>query len=170
MSSGTSNKKTGRAAAMRAWMKDAPGAFTTAQLCTALGILDAAGRDLVRRDIHDFLSRGEIKRAPDKRIRRQNTGRYRYVHTWRKMRKAAPLKTKILKAMRLISFHGPFAVTDVLSFSGAPDRSHIDKLLKRLIDQGYVERVGQRRRLCSHGLEDLFKVIDTNRFRIEVMR
>jgi hypothetical protein len=155
---------------MRAWMKAAPGAFTTAQLCAALGIPDAAGRDLVRRDLHDFLRRGEIRRAPDKRIRRQNTGRYRYVHTWRKGLKDAPLKTKILKAMRLISFHGPFAVTDVLSFSGAPDRSHVDKLLKRLIEQEYVERVGERKRLCSHGLEDLYMVKDTNRFRIEVMK
>ncbi len=152
---------------MRAWMKAKHGGFTTVQLCDALGILDVAGRDAVRRDLCDFLKRGEIVRAPDKRIRRQNAARYRYIHSWRKMEHNAPLKAKILKAMYVSS---SFAVTDVQRLSGAPKRSFIDKTVYRLEKAGLLKRVG--RRLCAHGAgaEQIYHITDRDRFRIEEMR
>lgn len=152
---------------MRDWMKAQKGAFTACRLCDALGVNGSDDRDAVRRDLHDFLKRGEIERAPDQRIRRQNPGRYRYVHTWRKGAKDTPLKAKILKAMYV---SGSFAVTDVQRLSGAPRRSFIDKLVRRLETEGRLKKVG--RRPCAHGAgaEQIYHIADRDRFRIEVMR
>lgn len=166
MSSGT--PKTSLAGRMREWMRNRPGPFSKRELCDGLEIPRGKDRDQVQKALRDFARRGEIVVVQDKRIRRQTATRWRFVIGVRLKAKPGDNKDKILKAMRMISFQEPFAVSDIERMTGA-GRSHIDKLVSRLLRQGHLRQEGFRARSSSYGRESLYRVVDTNRFRLEVM-
>lgn len=162
--------KTGLAKRMRAWMKGRKRPFGISEIYS--GLLLPAGKERAKaaNAMPDFLNRGEIVRVSDKQNRRQPAQKYRYNHAWQSGHKAGQIEGKICKAMRLISFHEPFAVSDIQRLTGLTERNYIDKLTRRLLADGHLKREGSRSRATSYGKETLYRVVNADRFRVEVMR
>ncbi|HRT70737.1 MAG TPA: hypothetical protein P5308_05195 [Syntrophales bacterium] len=154
---------------MREWMAAQSGTFTSTQLCDGLDIPHGKERDKVRNALFDFLRRGEIARKTDKRKRRQHSCCYIYITQPDVISRGGQVQEKIFKAMRLLSFHEAFAVTDIQRMTGT-DRNYIDKLTQRLVKAGYLKRDGYRSRSASYGREAVYRVVNTDRFRVEVMK
>lgn len=149
--------KTGLAASIRAWASGRKKPFRPADLCGGIGVPPSGDRNRVRRAMTDFMARGEIERAGD--------GRYRYNHAWKRLGKPPVLKAKLLKAAYVA---GPaFTVADLMRWSEAPDRSYVQKVLRRLIRSGHVARAGTCR--VPLGRENLYRVPDRERFRKELL-
>lgn len=161
--------KTGLASRMREWMEAQTGAFTSMQLCDGLDITRGTERDKVRTSLGDFIRRGEIARKTDKRKRRQHSSCYIYVKRPEIVFEGGQVQEKIFKAMRLLSFHEAFAVTDIQRMTGT-DRNYIDKLTRRLVKAGHLKHDGYRSRSASYGREAVYRVVNTDRFRVEVMK
>lgn len=157
--------RTGMTARMRAWMQ-AQGnlKFTPVQVSSGLDLPLGIERDKLRRIMGDFIRRGEIIQSLDKRKRRQFV--YRYNHQW-KRKPQGTINKKVYKAMYVSV--GSFAVTDIQRLSGEQKRSNIEKIVRMLVLGGYLQKVG--RRLCSHGAgaENLYRVTNRDRFRLQVM-
>ena len=155
--------KTGIASQMRSWMADRKGSFSLEQLLEAMRIPTGKERDTARRALRDFIHRGEVLRI-EQNIRQT----FRYNAAWRSPLKGN-IRPKVLKAMRLLSFHGCFAVSDIQRMAEVPDRSYVGKITRRLTNAGYLSRQGKRH--CAHGSgeEFLYRMVDVDRFRIEVM-
>jgi len=158
--------KTGLADRMRAAMKARNGKFVPVQLADDLGLPKGKERDKLRNALGDFVKRGEILQVLDKRNRRQIF--YRYNDKWRRPFQGT-INKKVFKAM-YVSIEA-FAVTDIQRLSGAKKRSHVEKIVKRLVEAGYLQNVG--RRACAHGAgaETLYNVplAGRDKFRLEVM-
>ncbi len=153
---------------MRAWMCGRTYKFTMAHLCEALVIKPGAEHDRVYKAMQDFIQRGEV-------VPLRADGRckvplpwFAYNPTWHRMNKGV-LNQRIYKAMRILSFHGPFTVADVLRATGSDDRNYIDKVTRRLAKQGHLRLVATTQ-LSSGGRLKYYRVIDTDRFLLEVMR
>ncbi len=71
--------------------------------------------------------------------------------------------------MRLLSFHRSFTVADIQRATQSDDRNWIDKTTRRLVKDGYL-RIDGERNIPQGGRERFFRVIDTDRFLLEVMR
>lgn len=164
---------------MREWMSARNRPFYFCLLLDGLGIFGGPVRYYVFRVLQDFIDRGEVcvkvqisRSGPDhmKKIMSGEIGGdwYYYNHSWRRP-SDAPLKKKILRAMRLISFHDPFSVADVQNLAGAAERSYVDLLIRNLAKENYVHRVGVR--TCPHGVgkESLYRVSDLGRFRVDLL-
>jgi len=161
--------KTGRAAAMRAWMQGQKKPWTALDCCIGLGIDPGPLRERVRMDIGDFVKRGEIVVAGQvvKRNRLQNA--YRYANNYRTgQARPGVLGPKIYKAMYVSCRE--FALSDIQRLSGVPKRSLLDKLIGPLRTGGYLQVVGRRR--CAHGAgaETLYRIANRDKFRLEVMK
>jgi hypothetical protein len=161
--------KSGLASRMRAWMETQQRSFTPTQLCEALDIAPGKGRERVRSSLADFIKRGEIAKKNDKRKRRQNYSSYVYSKTPAIGFEGGKVQEKIFKAMRLLSFHNPFSVTDIQRMTDT-DRNYIDKLTRRLVQAGHLKHEGYRSRSSSYGRESVYRVVNTDRFRVEVMK
>lgn len=160
--------KNGLAKTMREWMSAMTQPFTVAMLCDSLGIDGRDNRQQVRYAKKDFLKRGEILRAGEKRILRQAVMHYRYNPAWNGGYAArATLRPIILKAMHV---SGQFTVSDIIRLSDAPGRPYVGQIVKRLGNAGYLRRVGRRRCVGSNSVEALWIVNDQDKFRLEVMR
>ena len=122
-------------------------------------------KDALLKRLHDFEKRGEISRVRPRRNQRQTS--YRYSHNWKPGSKEAVKKDKIYRAMYVST---TFTVSDIQRLTDAPDRSHLDKTVKRLTDKGFLQVVGFR--LCNHsiGKERLYHIVDRMRFKLEVQR
>jgi hypothetical protein len=170
--------KAGLPARMREWMSGRPGTFGFNSMCTGLDIPQGPVRQYVRRTLEAFVDRGEVQREDRKTstltaalkliMKGVEISKYRYNHSWRRP-SDAPTKKKILRAMRLISFHDPFSVADVQGLAGTPERSYVDLLIRKLVKDNYLRRVGVR--ACPHGVgkESLYRVTDSTRFRVDLL-
>ena len=165
---GRSIPRTGLAGRMRAWMSTQAKPFTALDVSVGLGVPPGKEREKVSMVIRDFTRRGEIVPEAEKRIRRQNLWRYRYNRDWKPDRPAR-LAEKAYKAMRLISFKEGFALADIEKSTGQ-GRNYIDKLAKDLLKAGHLRKEGYRRRTGSYGREAVYRVVNTDRFLIEVMK
>lgn len=173
-SAAQNTKKTGLAGRMREWMAARAGnkrqrRFTACQISDALEIPHGEPRQSVHNVLWDFLSRGELTYVKDRLKHPYKTlleERYfLYVHDWRKVLRGS-LNRKIFKAMYV---SGAFAATDIQRLTGL-DRAWIDKLIIRLRKEGHIQII--RRRRCAHGAgaENIYHVINRDRFKLEVMR
>lgn len=161
--------KTGLASRMREWMEAQTGAFTSMQLCDGLDITRGTERDKVRTSLGDFLRRGEIAKTIQKRKRRQHSSLYVYVKRPGIVFEGGKVQEKVFKAMRLLSFHEAFSVSDIQRMTST-DRNYIDKLTKKLVQAGHLKHDGYRSRSASYGRESVYRVVNTDRFRVEVMK
>jgi hypothetical protein len=168
--------KTGVADIMREWMKARAGniterRFTTCEMAEALGVmLKTSGapalwdaRAKLRDALKDFIKRGEVKvLIYAKRNRRQ----FLYVHDWRKELKGK-INRKLFKAMYVSQ---DFSVTDIKRLTGLIDRNWIDKLVRKLKKDGYIQQI--QRRLCAHGsgVEAIWHIVNRDKFNTELMR
>jgi hypothetical protein len=161
--------RTGLAGRMRGWMS-AQGnkPFTTADVSDGLGVPPGKGREKVSTVLRDFTRRGEIIPETEKRIRRQNVWRYRYNSGWKPDR-PAHLAEKAYKAMRITSFKEGFSLADIEKSTGQ-GRNYIDKLAKALLKAGHIRKEGYRRPAGCYGREAVYRVVNTDRFLIEVMK
>lgn len=152
---------------MREWMKaQKRRPFTKRDVYLGIGIDDPEIRAVVRNAFKDFTDRGEIALLPpDKRNLRQDICRYRYNHAWRNAQKGV-LKPMIFKAMYV---SGTFAATDIARLTDQK-RDWIDRVIKTLRAQGHIAQVGRRN--CAHGAgaENLYHIVNRDRYRLEVMR
>lgn len=171
--------KAGLPARMREWMSARTGPFYFCVLCAGLGIPQTSVRYYVYRTLQNFVKRVEIRRevrihrpGPDhmKKIMSGEIGGdwYFYNHSWSRSTDA-PMKKRILRAMRLISFREPFSVADVQGLANAPERSYVDQLIRKLVKQNYLCRIGIQ--VCPHGVgkESLYRVTDLTRFRLDLL-
>lgn len=160
--------KDGLAKTMRTWMSAQKQPFAMAMLCDALAIFGRENRQQVFSARKDFLKRGEILRAGEKRNRRQVVMFYRYNSAWKS---GYAVRGKLLpKILKAIYVSGPFAVSDIVRLSEAPGRQYVDQIVRRLAKAGYLRGVGRRRCADSNSVEALWIVNDRDRFRLEVMR
>ena len=157
--------KTGLASRMRAWMSGRTYKFTAAHLCDALG---EQKRDSVYKALQDFVQRGEVVPLGTDRRSKSPVEYYAYNPAWHRVDNGV-LKKRICKAMRLISFKEPFTVADIQRATQSDDRNYIDKLVRRLVRAGHLRQEGARN-LPQGGREKFYRVIDTDRFLLEVMR
>lgn len=172
--------KAGLSTRMREWMSARTRPFYFAQMCDGLDIPLGPIRYFVLRTLQKFVERGEVQKdawipGASERANEKKTmagelwgAPYTYNHSWRR-RTDAPMKEKILRAMRLISFRDSFSVADVQALASAPERSYVDMLIRKLVKDNYVHRVGIR--ACPHGVgkESLYRVPDLDRFRVDLL-
>lgn len=171
--------KAGLSTRMREWMSARTRPFYFGLMCAGLGIPQGPVRYFVLRTLRKFVERGEVARevrvlclSPARRekiISGEDFGAdYTYNHSWRRA-PDAPVKKRILRAMRLISFREPFSVAELQSLASVPERSYVDLLIRNLVKNNYVYRVGVR--VCPHGVgkESLYRVTDLNRFRVDLL-
>jgi hypothetical protein len=151
---------------MRAWMVAQKWPFSVSKMCEALGIPPGKDRECAYWALKDFLRRGEA--MVHGRTRSGRAATYRYNHGWRPARKGT-LRGKILKAMHVYAGEA-FSSSDIQRFSGARDRNFVNKIIRKLVSENYLNRAGKRRCAHGYGREYLYMVADRKRFRVEVMR
>ena len=160
--------KTGLAAQMRGWMADRSYKFTAAHVCEALEIKPGAARDRVYKALADFVQRGEVVPLGNDRRCKVPLSWFAYNPSWHRVDNGV-LNRRIYKATRLISFREPFTVADIQRSTQSEDRNWIDKIVGKLIKSGHL-RLEAERKLPQGGREKFYRVIDTDRFLLEVMR
>ena len=172
--------RAGLPARMRQWMSGLNGSFSFGYMCKCLEIPQGPVRLYVLRTLQKFVKRGEVKRRlltavpPTEEMRQEIIAgyfpgaSYRYDHSWHRP-SDAPLKKRILKCMRLISFRDPFSVVDLQNLANAPERSYPDKLIKQLLKEKYLSCVGVRNCQGRKGKESLYRVADLDKFRIDLL-
>lgn len=136
--------------------------FTTAAICDGLGIIPGQSRERVANALGDFRRRGEVTvAAPDRRGR----PRYRYNPHWRPKTKGT-LNKRVYKAMYVSA---SFATADLERLVGGATRNHIEKIVRRLAEQGMLTQTGRRPCIGGAGVEAVWRIVDRDRFRREVM-
>lgn len=149
--------KTGLATRIREWASRRRKPFSLISLYKGLGLTPGKPRERARNAIPDFLARGEMERA--------GGGRYRYNPKWKPQGLPSPLKGRLIKACYVA---GPvFKATDIMRWAEAPKRNYVQKLLKKLVQSGYVMKVGMRK--VPQGRENLYRISDRARFRKDLM-
>ncbi len=158
--------KTGLAGRMRSWMEAQQALFTLQTLYDAMDAILPKSRDTIRLALRDFIRRSEV--TTGERNRRQNASLFVYQGRPANTSPDGKVRQRVYKAMRLLSFKEPFAISDIRRMTGA-DRNYIDKLARKLLEDGHLKREGYRPRSSSYGKEAVYRVINTDRFRLEVM-
>ena len=163
--------KTGLTTRMRAWMQARTGSagmrrFFSRELYAALEIPLGDERQKARNALTDFLTRGEVTFRFNRKRKRRH---YLYNQAWHKAQKGK-INQKMFKAMYVSN---DFAVTDIVRLVGIKkqkDRNWIDKKVRWLKKEGYLQQVG--RRVCAHGsgAEKLWRVTDRDTFKLELMK
>lgn len=160
--------KTGLAGILRDWMKSRTGTktqrrFTITQLCDALCVPTGATREKVIKALDDFHARGEVVTYFNQKHKRRQ---YLYIQDWKAVLRGH-INRKIYKAMYV---SGDFAVTDVQRLTGIADRDWMDKIVRKLVQAGHLTVI--RRRRCAHGAgaENIYHVVNRDKFKLEVMR
>jgi len=146
---------------MRSWMALQKRSFSAMQVNVALKLKPGWERDQGSKALRDFLRRGEISIAPNKNGDRL----YLYNKGWKTIGKGM-LKPKVLKAIYVSNI---FTVNDIQRLSEAPDRSHLDKIIKKLVSGGFLRIVG--RQVCGHGagVERQYHIVNREKFRLELL-
>ena len=158
--------KTGRAQEMRAWMRRRRKPFAPADVSAGLGIPPGPERERVARALRDFLRRGEVAR-----VGQAGQGYlYLYNKAWRREETDSPLKDRIHKAIYLAGSSGVFSSAEIerLATDGT-SKNFISKTIKALVDGWFLETVGRRKRERAYGLENVYRITDRERFRMEVL-
>ena len=162
--------KTALAKRMREWMRSRTGSvgerrFFSRELYEGIGIPKGYQRQIARNALTDFLLRGEVAFRFNRKRKRRH---YLYNLTWRRALKGR-INRKIFKAMYVSA---SFAVTDIVRLVGIKkqeERNWTDKIVRRLVKDGYLQQ--HSRRLCAHGsgAEKVYRVVDRDRFNLEIM-
>jgi hypothetical protein len=165
---GKKTPKTGLAATMREWMKSRTGTktqrrFTIEQMAEALGIAPGDEHQKLRNTLGDFENRKEVKSYF---LKKHNRRQYLYCHDWKAELKGK-INRKIFKAMYVSQ---NFAVTDIQRLTGLQDRCWVDKIVRQLKKDAHLQQVQRRR--CAHGAgaEIVYRIVDHDKFKLEVMR
>lgn len=160
--------KTGLAKRMREWMRARTGTkiqrrFSVAQICEALEIQPGEQHEQLVKALGDFVRRNELITYQNKKYNRRQ---YLYVRDWMKELRGS-INRKIYKAMYVSH---EFATTDIQRLTGLTDRDWLDKITKQLKDDGYIQQI--RRRRCAHGAgaENIYNIVNRDRFKLELMR
>ncbi|MDZ4241998.1 MAG: hypothetical protein U1D99_04135 [Candidatus Omnitrophota bacterium] len=156
--------KTGLAGRMRDWMCGRAYKFTCPGIAGALGIPEGQ-RDQVHKALQDFVARGEVAPLGADRRCKAPVAYFAYNPSWHRRNKGV-LNKRIYKAMWVCE---RFTVSDIVKMADAPDRSYVDRIIRRLRVSGYLQQAG--RKLCDHGAgaERIYHLADRDRFRTEVM-
>jgi len=142
---------------MREWMRKRKGAFAFKKLCGALGFQPSLERSKARMALQDFIERKEVERVA--------RGQYRYNHSWRAPKRGR-VKPKVLKAIYVSV--ATFSTADIQRLAGG-DLGYISRIVYKLMEQGYINMVGRRNCASGFGGENLYRVVNRERFRVEVM-
>ena len=159
--------KTGLTARMREWMQVRTGStgarrFFARELYEALRIPPGHEREKTRKTLEDFLTRGEVTFRFNKKRNRRH---YLYNRQWCKAQKGE-IKRRMLKCMYVSPV---FAMTDIRRLAGIKDRHWIGRTIRKLLAHGYLQQIG--RRLCAHGAgaEKIYRVVNRDIFKLEMM-
>lgn len=152
-------KKTGLAGRMRAWMAEiGHPLFSLSRLYQALHIPPGPKRNAAYSAVKDFQRRGEILRV---------NGLYQY-NPARKKASDVTLKSRMLRAMRLLSFQGPFTVAHLQRMAGVRNRKYADRVMSAMVKAGYLERKGLTLGMGTKKAR-LYLVTDPDRFRKDLL-
>jgi hypothetical protein len=163
--------KTTLAKRMRDWMQlrscsIVERRFYSRQLYEGIGIPKGYERQKARNALTDFVARGEVTFRFNRKCNRRH---YLYNPAWKRKQKGK-INKKMFKAMYVSA---SFAVTDIVRLVGIKeqkDRNWIDKKVRRLIKEGYLQQIS--RRLCAHGsgAEKVYRVVDRDKFKLELLK
>jgi hypothetical protein len=139
--------------------------FFAKELYEAMSLPPGPERQKARNALTDFVARGEVTFRFN---RKRNRRHYLYNPTWRRAQKGK-INRKMFKAMYVSA---SFAVTDIVrlvEIKEQKDRNWIDKKVRRLVKEGYLQQIS--RRLCAHGsgAEKVYRVVDRDKFKLELM-
>ncbi len=145
---------------MRKWIFSRERPFDLHCLYAGLNLPAGEPRTAARKMLRDFVGRGEVKKLkgeghPDFFIR---------VQGWRSTRKSE-VRPKVLKAMRLFS---PFTLEKIRDLTNA-EHSYVYKITKELLSSGYLARLGKEKRPSNTGRDVVYGVVDSDRFRMELL-
>lgn len=145
--------------------------FTRQTLYEAMDAMFPKTRGVVRLTLRDFIRREEVGLNPPHPPLQRGDQRGVFIYLGRSANTspAGNVRQRIYKAMRLISFKEPFVVSDIRRMTGA-DRNYIDKLTRKLLEDGHLRCEGYRSRAAGYGKEAVYRVVNMDRFRLEVMR
>jgi hypothetical protein len=165
---GSAASKSGLADRMRTWMKSRTGTktqrrFSVDQLCKALCVTAGEEHQKIANALYDFEQRGELVGYLSQKHKRRQ---YLYVQDWKRVLRGH-LNRKIFKAMYVAN---TFAVTDIQRLTGVQERDYLDKLVRQLKKDGYLQPIQRRR--CAHGAgaENIYHIVHRDKFKLEVMR
>jgi len=163
-----STPKTGLAGRLRDWMSARTGnkkerRFTILDVCQAMKIMPGDGRQKVAMTLYDFVRRGELIGYKSKKYNRRQ---YLYVQDWRKVLRGK-INRKIFKAMYVSH---DFSVTDIQRLTDEAKRDSIDKIVRSLKKDRYIQQIMRRR--CAHGVgvENIYHIVNRDRFKLELMK
>jgi hypothetical protein len=159
--------KTGLATRMREWMQARTGSvgerrFFSRELYEALEIPPGYEREKARKALADFLTRGEDTFRFN---RKRNRRHYLYNRAWCKAQKGE-IKRRMLKCMYVSPV---FAMTDIRRLAGIKDRHWIGRIIRKLLTRGYLQQIGRRLSAHGAGVEKVYRVIDRDKFKLELM-
>jgi hypothetical protein len=162
--------KTTLAKSMRVWMRSRTGSigvrrFYSRELYEAMSLPPGPERQKARNALTDFVNRGEVTFRFN---RKRNRRHYLYNPAWHRALKGK-INRKIFKAMYVST---GFAVTDIVRLVGIKkqkERNWTDKVVRRLIKEGYLQQIS--RRLCAHGsgAEKVYRVVDRDKFKLNFL-
>lgn len=150
--------KTGLAQRIRALLKTKEWAISPLSICEALDIPEGPGRARLWDALKDFQKRGEIEKT--------QKGRFRYNHAF-KRRVKGHQKATILKAV-YVSVSG-FSASDIQRLSDIKDKHYVQKIMRELVTNSYVQQVGRKKCVHGRGVERVFTVVDRARFRVDLL-
>jgi len=153
-----SNPKTGLTGRIRELLKASSRALSITGIYEALEIPKGRDRAAVWSVLKDLQKRGEIEKT--------EKGRFRYNHAFKKPVKGA-FKQIILKAVYVLN--SGFSVSDIQRLSCVNDKRYIQRIMRKLVSEGYISQVS--RRICDHGrgIERVFTIVDRVKFRLDLV-
>lgn len=152
--------RTGLADRLRSWAREQEKPFTFQDVVDGLGIKRGREREKFWTPFGKFVGRGEIER-----VSFFAGGLYHYKQGWHKRILGEKLP-KILKAMYLTS---EWSANEIMFFAGTRNSNQVHRVIAKLISQGYVQQKGHQKPFSGRGIERVYRVIDRERFRREVL-
>lgn len=136
--------------------------FTPLAIAKAIG-LKVGQREQVGRALPDFVRRGEVLRVG----KEGRTSLYLYNRDYCPAPRPVPKKSLVLRAVYV---SGTFSSADIQRLAGTGvTANYIQQILRRLVNEGYLELLGEQKRERSYGLENAYRLIDREVFRKEVL-
>ena len=169
MASSKTSSRTGMSRDIRAWMRKREGSktirrFTSGEMCEVLGYESPALRASARAILYGFEKRGEVSAWWAYRHARRY---YIYLRGRAGSRKGSgKVCQRILKAIYVA---GTFTVADIIRLGGIKKPKWADRVVRRLAAEGYLQKVGRRHGAGGKGAANIWRVIDRDNFKTELM-
>ena len=160
-------KRTGMSRRMRAWMQARAGTknqrrFTSCRMCEELAFCDSYTRVKARAILAGFVQRGEVLTYT---TARGKAIYYLYNRTYHRPGNGK-INKRIYKAIYVAAI---FTVSDIVRLGAIKKPKWADRVVRQLLAAGYLEKVGRQTGAGGKGAANLWRVIDRDKFKTELM-